>query len=304
MPKISIIMGIYNCAETLPEAIDSVLTQTFSDWQLILCDDGSKDNTYGIAKEYQGRFPEKILLLQNEQNMGLNHTLNRCLQVASGEYVARMDGDDISLPTRLEKEAAFLDAHPEYAIVSTPMIFFDEHGDWGRSYAIEEPTKRDFIKHSPVHCHAPCMIRREAYLAVGGYTEDRRMLRFEDVNLWYKLYAKGYAGYNLDEPLYKMRDDHAAASRRSLKSRMNAAHVMRDGFSLFHFPRYLYGYIYIDLAKHFVKSIMPEKLYVLLHKRSMERKNRDETHHSHLFPSDGAWGRGAQPSGFAGFHRL
>ena len=123
MPKISIIMGIYNCAETLPEAIDSVLTQTFSDWQLILCDDGSKDNTYGIAKEYQGRFPEKILLLQNEQNMGLNHTLNRCLQVASGEYVARMDGDDISLPTRLEKEAAFLDAHPEYAIVSTPMIF-------------------------------------------------------------------------------------------------------------------------------------------------------------------------------------
>lgn len=274
MPKVSIIMGIYNCAETLPEAIDSVLTQTFSDWQLILCDDGSKDNTYGIAKEYQERFPEKILLLQNEQNMGLNHTLNRCLQVASGEYVARMDGDDISLPTRLEKEAAFLDAHPEYAIVSTPMIFFDEHGDWGRSYAIEEPTKRDFIKHSPVHCHAPCMIRREAYLAVGGYTEDRRMLRFEDVNLWYKLYAKGYAGYNLDEPLYKMRDGHAAASRRSLKSRMNAAHVMRDGFSLFHFPRYLYGYIYIDLAKHFAKSIMPEKLYVLLHKRSMERKKQ------------------------------
>ena len=190
MPKVSIIMGIYNCAETLPEAIDSVLTQTFSDWQLILCDDGSKDNTYGIAKEYQGRFPEKILLLQNERNMGLNHTLNRCLQVVSGEYVARMDGDDISLPTRIEKEAAFLDAHPEYAIVSTPMIFFDEHGDWGRSYAIEEPTKRDFIKHSPVHCHAPCMIRREAYLAVGGYTEDRRMLRFEDVNLWYKMFAE------------------------------------------------------------------------------------------------------------------
>ena len=111
MPKVSIIMGIFNCAETLPEAIDSVLAQTFSDWQLILCDDGSKDNTYGIAKEYQGRFPEKILLLQNERNMGLNHTLNRCLQVVSGEYVARMDGDDISLPTRLEKEAAFLDAH-------------------------------------------------------------------------------------------------------------------------------------------------------------------------------------------------
>ena len=274
MPKVSIIMGIYNCAETLPEAMDSLIAQTLSDWQLILCDDGSKDNTYSVAKEYQERFPEKIILLRNDRNMGLNHTLNRCLQAASGEYVARMDGDDISLPTRLEEEAAFLDEHSEYAIVSTPMIFFDEHGDWGRSYAIEKPVRHDFIRHSPVHCHGPCMIRREAYLAVEGYTEDPRMLRFEDINLWYKLYAKGYTGYNLDEPLYKMRDDHAAASRRSFRSRMNAAYVMRDGFSLLHFPKYLYGYIYIDLAKHFLKSMMPEKLYVFLHRKFVKRDKR------------------------------
>ena len=150
MAKVSIIMGIYNCAATLPEAIDSILAQTFSDWQLVLCDDGSKDSTYTVAESYQEKFPNKIVLLQNERNMGLNHTLNRCLQIANGEYVARMDGDDISLPTRLEKEARFLDAHPEYAIVSTPMFFFDENGDWGRSYAIEKPTKLDFIKHSPV----------------------------------------------------------------------------------------------------------------------------------------------------------
>ena len=271
MAKVSIIMGIYNCAATLPEAIDSILTQTFSDWQLILCDDGSKDNTYTVAKTYQEKFPDKIFLIQNEQNMGLNHTLNRCLQAATGEYVARMDGDDISLPTRLEKEVAFLDTHPEYAIVSTPMIFFDESGDWGRSYAIEKPTKRDFIKHSPVHCHAPCMIRKEAYLAVGGYTEDKRMLRFEDVNLWYKLYARGYAGYNLDEPLYKMRDDRAAASRRSFKSRMNAVYVMYEGFRLFRFPWYMYGYIGVDLAKHAIKGIMPEKMYMFFHKRTVER---------------------------------
>ena len=109
MAKVSIIMGIYNCAATLPEAIDSILTQTFSDWQLILCDDGSKDNTYTVAKAYQERLPDQIILLQNVRNMGLNYTLNRCLQVTTGEYVARMDGDDISLPTRLEKEAAFLD---------------------------------------------------------------------------------------------------------------------------------------------------------------------------------------------------
>ena len=268
MSKVSIIMGIYNCAPTLPEAIDSILAQTFSDWQLILCNDGSADNTYAVAKSYQERFPGKIVLLQNERNMGLNHTLNRCLKEASGEYVARMDGDDISLPNRLEKEVAFLDGHPEYAIVSTPMIFFDESGDWGRSYAIEKPTKHDFIKHSPVHCHAPCMIRREAYLAVGGYTEDKRMLRFEDVNLWYKLYAKGYVGYNLGEPLYKMRDGHAAANRRNLKSRMNSVYVMVNGFKLFHLPWYLYWYIGWDFLKHLVKSVMPEEFYMFFHKRT------------------------------------
>ena len=202
MARISILMGIYNCAPTLAEAIDSILEQTYSDWELILCDDGSQDNTYQIAKEYQALYPERIVLLQNEQNQGLNYTLNKCLSHAKGEYVARMDGDDISLPERLEKEIEFLDSNPEYAIVSTPMIFFDEHGDWGRSYAIQKPEKKDFIKHSPVFCHAPCMIRREAMENVGGYTVDKKMLRFEDVNLWYKLYGAGYRGYNLDAPYY------------------------------------------------------------------------------------------------------
>lgn len=264
-------MGIYNCAPTLKESVDSILSQTLADWQLVLCDDGSVDDTYEIAKEYQEKFPDKIVLLRNERNMGLNHTLNRCLLTSTGEYIARMDGDDVSLPTRLEKEAAFLDSHPEYAIVSTPMIFFDETGDWGRCYSIEKPTKRDFIKHSPVHCHAPCMIRRAAYLAVDGYTEDRRMLRFEDVNLWYKLYAKGYIGYNLDEPLYKMRDDHAAAARRSLRSRMNGVYVTYVGFKLFRFPWYMYGYVALDFLKHFIKGIMPEWLYLRFHKKSVRK---------------------------------
>ena len=271
MAKVSILMGIYNCAPTLPEAIDSILAQTFSDWQLILCEDGSQDDTYAVAMAYQAQYPEKILLLRNERNMGLNHTLNRCLAAATGEYVARMDGDDISLPRRLEKEAAFLDAHPEYAIVSTPMIFFDEHGDWGRCSCIEKPEKRDFIHHSPVHCHAPCMIRLEALEAVGGYTEDRRMLRFEDVNLWYKLYAKGYTGYNLDEPLYKMRDDQAATRRRGLRSRMNGVYVTWVGFRLFRFPWYLYGYVVLDFAKHFIKGIMPEWLYLKFHRKSVRK---------------------------------
>ena len=271
MAKVSIIMGIYNCATTLPEAIESIIAQSFTDWEFIICDDGSSDNTYIIAKKYAREFHGKIILLQNSKNMGLNFTLNRCLGASSGEYIARMDGDDISLPTRLEKEVNFLDSHPEYSIVSTPMIFFDETGDWGRSYSISIPSKIDFIKHSPVHCHAPCMIRRTAFLDVGGYTEDRRMLRFEDVNLWYKLYAKGYIGFNLDEPLYKMRDDRAAVRRRGLKSRMNGVYVTYVGFRLFHFPWYQYIYVLEDFLKHFIKGILPERLYLKFHRKSIRR---------------------------------
>lgn len=261
-------MGIYNCEDTLGEAIDSIINQTFSDWELVLCDDGSVDNTYCIANQYKKLYEDKIILLQNLKNCGLNYTLNKCLNSATGEYIARMDGDDISLPTRLEKEVEFLDEFPEYAIVSTPMIFFDEHGDWGRSYSIEKPTKKDFVRHSPVFCHAPCMIRREAFISVDGYTVDKRMLRFEDINLWYKLYAKGYIGYNLEEPLYKMRDDLNATRRRGLKSRMNGVYVTYVGFKLFHFPWYMYIFVVTDFVKHLIKGLMPEKVYMFFHKKA------------------------------------
>ena len=93
-------MGIYNCADTLAAAIDSILAQTYTDWELILCDDGSADRTYEVAEDYRSRYPEKIVLLKNERNMGLNYTLNRCLEQAKGAYIARMDGDDVSLPHR------------------------------------------------------------------------------------------------------------------------------------------------------------------------------------------------------------
>ena len=105
--KISVIMGIYNCASTLQEALDSLYTQTFQDFEIILCDDGSLDNTYQIA-ELNANSHKNIKLIKNEKNCGLNITLNKCLNIAEGEYIARMDGDDISHPTRFEKEAKAL----------------------------------------------------------------------------------------------------------------------------------------------------------------------------------------------------
>lgn len=266
-PKISVIMGIYNCADTLEEALDSLLAQTYQDFEVIMCDDGSVDQTVHVAQKYVDTYPNKFVLIKNQSNLGLNKTLNRCLKIAKGTYIARMDGDDISLPMRFEKQVVALETHPEFALVSTPMIHFDENGDWKVGKAIEFPTKEDFIKHSPFFCHAASMIRKDVFLEVGGYSEDKRTLRFEDCNLWYKIYAHGYKGFNLQEPLYKMRDDVNAFKRKTLKSRLNAVYVQYTGYKMNNMPWHAYCYIAKNLLKNIILGLLPQKIYIFLHKR-------------------------------------
>lgn len=267
--KISVIIGIYNCADTLDEAIESIIDQTYINWQMIMCDDGSKDNTYEVAKKYVEKAPERFVLIKNETNQGLNKTLNNCLAIADGDYIARMDGDDISLPSRFEKEVEFLNSHPEIAIVSTPMIMFDENGDWGRTKEpIMYPTREDLLYRTPVFCHAPCMVRKEAYLDVGGYTVDERLLRVEDCHLWFKMYSKGYKGANLEEPLYKMRDDQNATARRTFKARKNGIHVVFVGYKLLKQPWYRYFRLIKTAIVEFLKSIIPQFVYNYFHRKN------------------------------------
>ena len=135
--------------------------------------------------------------------------------------VARMDGDDICDSTRFEKQVKFLDEHPEYAIVSSPMLYFDENGVFGKGTAREGEASKDVFNTGTPFCHAPCMVRKEAYDKVGGYTVDKKLLRVEDYELWVKMYAAGYKGYNLGEYLYSMRDDRNAVARRNWKNRKN-----------------------------------------------------------------------------------
>jgi len=267
---VSVIMGIYNCAGTLAEAIDSLLAQTYTDWELILCDDGSSDDTWAVAEAYRVQYPERIVLLKNEKNLGLNKTLNRCLRVASGRYIARMDGDDVSVPDRLEKEVAFLDSHLEFAIVSCPMIYFDEKGEWGKGSAISFPEKRDFIPGTPF-CHAPCMVRAEAFRAVGGYSEDSRTLRAEDYHLWFRLYAAGYRGANLQEHLYKMRDDENAYRRRKFRYALNEAYVRYVGYRMLKMPLKSYLYVLRPVAV----NLLPKRVYQYLHHKKQTHMNEE-----------------------------
>ncbi len=265
MPKISVIMGIYNCADTLGEAIDCILAQTVTDWELVLCDDGSVDDTFAVASVYQTQYPDKIVLLQNEKNLGLNATLNRCLSVAKGEYIARMDGDDRCTPERFEKELALLEQEPDIAIVSSDMAHFDESGTWGRIVHPTDPVPRDFLRETPF-CHAPCMVRREAYEAVGGYSVSDRLLRVEDYHLWLKMYQAGYKGKNIHEVLYFMRDDRHAYSRRKFCYRINEAYVKMLVVKSFHLPFTCYLYA----LRPILVGLLPPFIYDRLHKKRLK----------------------------------
>ena len=255
-------MGIFNCEETLSEAIDSIIYQTYKDWVLIMCDDGSADNTYELAEKYRQQYPDKIVLIKNEKNLGLNKTLNHCLEYAETEYVARMDGDDISLPERLEKEVEFLDSHPEYAIVSTPMIYFDEDGDYRTGKGEKEPNPASMVTGTPF-CHAPCMVRKEAYDSVGGYSTRADRLRVEDWDLWIRMYEKGYKGYVLSEPLYKMRDDRNAYSRRKFKYRINESKVGASAIKRLNLEKWRY----VFCLRPIIVGLLPKQIYMYLHKK-------------------------------------
>lgn len=259
-------MGIYNCAETLPEAIQSLLEQTCQSWKLIMCDDGSKDDTYAVAERFQQQYPDEIILIKNEENKGLNYTLNHCLQYADTEFVARMDGDDISLPTRFEKELAFLEENSQYAIVSTPMVYFDENGDFRTGTDNGEPAKKQMVTATPF-CHAPCMVRKEAYDAVQGYAVRKDRLRVEDWDLWIRMYAKGYKGYTLGEALYKMRDDRNATGRRKFKYRINEMKVGAFAIKTFKLP----FWYYLKTLRPIIVGLLPPPIYRWLHKRKTNK---------------------------------
>ena len=260
-PRVSVLIGIYNCASTLQEALESLYSQTFQDFEIILCDDGSVDNTYEVALINQRKY-DNIVLLRNEMNLGLNATLNKCLAKAQGEYLARMDGDDISLPTRFEKQVQFLDSHSEYAVVSTPMIYFDENGEYRRGKGKGIIKAHDFINGSPI-CHAPSMIRTKVMKAVGGYSVNEKLLRVEDYHLWFKMFAAGHKLFMMNECLYMMRDDQNAFHRRTIKARLNETYVKSIGFRMIGLPFYYQLYA----LRPILIGLLPKSIYAWLHKR-------------------------------------
>ena len=259
--RISVLMGIYNCEETLVSAVRSIQNQTYGNWELILCDDGSADGTFALAEQLAKK-DGRIVLLKNERNLGLNKTLNRCLAAATGEFVARMDGDDESLLHRFETQISFLNTHTEFQMVSSPMILFDETGEWGHTTVPENPKGADIVAGTAIN-HAPVMLRKAALETVGGYSEEEFTRRVEDVDLWIRMYAAGFRCHNIQQPLYRMRNDRNALNRRKYRYRINSVRVRLRGCKLLG----LGPISYLKAIRPMINGLVPAKLRQMIRKQ-------------------------------------
>lgn len=259
-PLVSIIMGVYNGAKRFEKPIESILNQTYSNWEFIICNDGSQDDSYQKLLKIQEK-DSRIKVIKNEKNAGLSASLNLCLKHAKGDFVARMDDDDISHDNRLEEEVRFLLQHPEYDIVATGYRLMDNDGFWGKNCYHGERTTKDIFK-GRYFAHPTVMVRKKAYDAVGGYSTDPKIGRMEDVDLWCKMYANGFRGYVMDAILYDYFESRNSMQRRKYKHRITEFKLKMKYRKAMDIP-FLYS---IFACKTLLVGLFPPSLIKMIHK--------------------------------------
>jgi len=265
-PKVSIIMGVYNGKERLLSAIESIQNQTFKDWEFIICDDGSSDGTFNLLVSLAKKDP-RIKPLKNPQNLGLTKTLNHCLTVAKGVYIARMDDDDYSYPDRLQIQVDFLDAQPEFDFVSSSVDIFDGKNVVYKQVARrEQPKKTDFLWGS-CFVHPATVFRANKLKDVKGYRFAKETRRAEDYDLFMRMYASGMKGYNIEKSLLRYYVNSDAMKKRKFKYRVDEVIVRYKGFkNLGLFPK---GYLYI--IKPLIVSLIPKGILINLQRKNYQQ---------------------------------
>lgn len=253
---ISIIMGVHNSPKKkCIKAIESIKHQTYQDWEFLICDDGSTDDTFNFLKKIT-KSDNRIKILSNSSNRGLASALNTCLKKAKGKFIARMDDDDISLSDRLQIELEYLKNHPQYGFVSTNYIQIGNN----TSHVVkmkEKPTKQDFLWTSPF-LHPATMFRKDSLVKVGGYHIAKETWRAEDYDLFMRMYALGMYGYNIQIPLYEYYVGQSAVKKKSKYIyRIYEAKIRFKNFKKLGFPLYK---IIIFSLKPLIIGLLPKSL--------------------------------------------
>jgi len=214
-PKVSVVMSVHQGERYLEEALGSVLGQTWRDYEFVIVDDGSTDGTDMILRRHAAR-DRRIALLKNERNVGLTKSLNRALSVAQGEYVARQDADDVSMPRRLESQVRFLETRPAVGLVGTACRVIDAEGRTVGDYTwpgSDAAIRWHMLFHN-AFCHSSIMWRQAAF-GEDAPRYDERYRYSQDYALWSGLLTRT-SGANLDELLvsYRVHDRSIESTSR------------------------------------------------------------------------------------------
>lgn len=272
VPQVSILMPVYNTAPYLCEAMDSILSQTFTDFELIVLDDCSPDNAEEILDTYDD---PRIVRYKGEKNIGLSNVLNIGLEMARGKYIARMDSDDISLPNRLQVQVNYLEHHPEIDLASVGMQLFGAKEDvWIREQNFEK-VKINALFHSPV-LHASSVWRKESF-ENHGLRFAQEMVPAEDYDMWTRALLKGMRLVNLPDVLYQYRIHGSQSTLQTEKSAEKCRIVQRNylktalpSLSSEHiesFPKRLMPVFFANLKDGFFdKKLLAKRLFKMRNK--------------------------------------
>lgn len=234
-PKVSVIMAVHNGEKYLIEAIESIVNQEFSDFEFIIINDGSNDQTNNIINSYNDR---RIVYLIEKTNIGQTKALNKGIMISQGRFIARMDADDISLPKRLSRQVGFLEKNKDVSVVGSWHQEIDENGRRIRNRKLPtDPVsiKAGLITSSPMnwYCisHPTVMFRREAVVNSGLYNE--RYFISQDYELWIRI-SKKYLLANIPEILLKFRTHKDSLTRSKIRlSRLEVEDIIRSNISYY-----------------------------------------------------------------------
>ncbi len=224
-PKVSILMPAYNAEKYISAAIESILSQSLTDLELLIIDDGSRDKTVEIITSFTD---SRIRLMKNKMNLGVAATRNAGIAAAKGEYIALLDADDVALPGRLEKQVAFLDANPDYGLVGTWAEIWEENRrtDRGLRHPTENEALRFNLLFDSYFVNSSAMFRREVFSSIGCYSIEPSR-GWEDFELWSRIMRDGrYKLANIPEVLLVYREVPTSLTREDIGVfRKNVANI-------------------------------------------------------------------------------
>ncbi|RCW77372.1 glycosyltransferase family 2 protein [Saliterribacillus persicus] len=255
MPRVTVIMAAYNAEGTIIRAIESIQNQTFSDWELIICDDCSSDLTVEIIKS-KTLSDNRIKLVSNSVNMYAAFSRNKCIKQASGEYIVIQDSDDYSHHDRIQICVDYLDNTKDVDFVSTSAFFFDHKTIWGQRVLLNGIRKSDDLIKGLCFVHAATTFRKRSIDVVEGYRVDKETRRGQDYDLFMRMYASGLSGATLSNKLYYIYETNNGYKRRKYKYRIDEAKLRYKGYKAMNT-----GFVnYIYILKPLVLGLVPNKV--------------------------------------------